>query len=30
MAQPMSAWAQVVMATWNLVERSVWTELDES
>jgi hypothetical protein len=28
MAQPMSDWAQVVMATWHLVDRSVWTELD--
>ena len=28
MAQPMSDWAQVVMSTWHLVERSVWTELD--
>jgi hypothetical protein len=28
MAQPMSERAQVVMATWHLVERSVWTELD--
>ena len=28
MAQPMSEWAQVVMSTWHLVDRSVWTELD--
>ena len=28
MAQPMSEWAEVVMATWHLVDRSVWTELD--
>ena len=28
MAQPMSEWAKVVMATWHLVDRSVWTELD--
>ena len=28
MAQPMSEWAQVVMATWHLVDRSVWNELD--
>jgi hypothetical protein len=27
LAQPMSEWAQVVMATWHLVDRSVWTEL---
>ena len=29
MTQPLSEWAQVVMATWHLVERSVWTALDE-
>jgi hypothetical protein len=28
MAQEMSARAQAVMATWHLLERSVWTELD--
>ncbi|HLM17512.1 MAG TPA: DUF4286 family protein [Acidimicrobiia bacterium] len=28
MAQPMSEWAEVLMATWHLVDRSVWTELD--
>jgi hypothetical protein len=28
MAQQMSERAQVVMATWHLVDRSVWTELD--
>ena len=28
MTQQMSEWAQVVIATWLLVDRSVWTELD--
>jgi len=28
MTQQMSEWAQVVIATWHLVDRSVWTELD--
>jgi hypothetical protein len=29
MAQPISAWTRTVMATWHLVERSVWTELGD-
>lgn len=28
LAQPMSERAQRVMATWHLVDRSVWTELE--